>query len=520
MHETDSIKSRFQTLDSSRSALLERAREASRLTIPSLLPEEGFDDTTDLPTPYQGLGAQAVNNLSAKILMALVPPNAPFCRLTIPEDMKRRIISELGAGTYHIEVELRLTEIERAIRNYVETHGLRVPLYKAVRLLVTTGNACLFVPDEGGMRVYSLDQYVVVRDGMGNVTEVITKESVAIDTLPEEFREEVRSKVNQTRAKAGTEAEIYTHIVLNEEGKFEVTQEVEGESLQESYGYDKGEYLPEELPWIVLRWNDPHNSHYGRGHVDDYLGDFVSMESLHKSIVECAAILARILFLLNPNGFATEDDFIDAQNGDVIVANETDIAPFQVDKSHDLQFASSIAGTMGERISQAFLLRSTVQRNAERVTAEEIRYVAQELEDALGGIYSTLAIELQLPLVRRIMAILKSNNIYPNLPQEDLTPVITTGYEALGRGHDLQRLMMFKNAVMELGEQAVGLIDFSNYLERVALSLGLEVGGLLKTPEQMEQEAQAGQMNDIVQQTAPQVLSAAANSVLSQNNQG
>ena len=189
-----------------------------------------------------------------------------------------------------------------------------------------------------------------------------------------------------------------------------------------------------------------------------------------------------------------------------------------MDKSHDLQFASSIAGTMGERISQAFLLRSTVQRNAERVTAEEIRYVAQELEDALGGIYSTLAIELQLPLVRRIMAILKSNNIYPNLPQDDLTPVITTGYEALGRGHDLQRLMMFKNAVMELGEQAISLIDFNNYLERVALSLGLEVGGLLKTPEQTQQESQAGQMNDIVQQAAPQVIGAATNAMLS--NQG
>jgi hypothetical protein len=331
MADASSIKGRFQQLDSSRSALLDRAREASRLTIPSLLPEEGFDDTTDLPTPYQGLGAQAVNNLSSKILMALVPPNAPFCRLTIPDDMKRKIISELGAAGYHVEVELKLSEIERAIRNFVETNGFRVPLYKAVRLLVVTGNACLFVPDEGGMRVYSLDQYVAVRDGMGNVTEIVTKESVAVDTLPEDLREEVRSKIKDRSAKAGAEAEIFTHIVLNEEGKFEVMQELEGESLQERYGYEKGEYLPEDLPWIVLRWNDPHNSHYGRGQVDDYLGDFVSMESLHKSIVECAAILARILFLLNPNGFATEQDFIDATNGDVIVANENDIKPFQVD---------------------------------------------------------------------------------------------------------------------------------------------------------------------------------------------
>ena len=34
------------------------------------------------------------------------------------------------------------------------------------------------------------------------------------------------------------------------------------------------------------------------------------------------------------------------------------------------------------------LLNSSVQRNAERVTAEEVRYMAQELETALGGVYS------------------------------------------------------------------------------------------------------------------------------------
>lgn len=48
------------------------------------------------------------------------------------------------------------------------------------------------------------------------------------------------------------------------------------------------------------------------------------------------------------------------------------------------------------------LLNSAVQRNGERVTAEEIRYVAGELEDTLGGVYSLLSQELQLSLIRRV----------------------------------------------------------------------------------------------------------------------
>ena len=37
------------------------------------------------------------------------------------------------------------------------------------------------------------------------------------------------------------------------------------------------------------------------------------------------------------------------------------------------------------------MLQSSVQRDAERVTTEEIRYLAGELEDTLSGIYSILS---------------------------------------------------------------------------------------------------------------------------------
>ena len=56
-----------------------------------------------------------------------------------------------------------------------------------------------------------------------------------------------------------------------------------------------------------------------------------------------------------------------------------------------------------DRLSQAFLLNSSVQRNAERVTAEEIKFVASELESTLGGIYGVLTQEFQQPLLKLIM---------------------------------------------------------------------------------------------------------------------
>ena len=76
--------------------------------------------------------------------------------------------------------------------------------------------------------------------------------------------------------------------------------------------------------------------------------------------------------------------------------------PMQLNKSMDMSTVLTTAQQIESRLSYAFLLNSAVQSGAagrDRVTAEEIRYVAGELEDTLGGVYSLLSQELQYPLV-------------------------------------------------------------------------------------------------------------------------
>ena len=68
----------YTNLSSGRWSFLDRARTASEITIPSLLPVEGHTGSSILPTPYQSIGAEGINNLSSKLLLSLLPPNAPF----------------------------------------------------------------------------------------------------------------------------------------------------------------------------------------------------------------------------------------------------------------------------------------------------------------------------------------------------------------------------------------------------------------------------------------------------------
>ena len=76
-NEATSAQSRYEELKEDRQHFIDRARECSELTIPSLLPPEGFNQSSELYTPFQSVGARGVNNLASKMLLLLLPPNAP-----------------------------------------------------------------------------------------------------------------------------------------------------------------------------------------------------------------------------------------------------------------------------------------------------------------------------------------------------------------------------------------------------------------------------------------------------------
>ena len=80
---------------------------------------------------------------------------------------------------------------------------------------------------------------------------------------------------------------------------------------------------------------------------------------------------------------------------------------------------------------------SAVIRDAERVTTEEVRLTAQELETAYGGVYSTLASSLQTPVARWLFKSIKLD-----LKGNDLDVTIITGLDALSRNGDLENFRL------------------------------------------------------------------------------
>ena len=229
---------------------------------------------------------------------------------------------------------------------------------------------------------------------------------------------------------------------------------------------------------------------YGRGYVEEYLGDLKSLESLTQSIVEGSAAAAKVLFLVGPNGTTRVKTLAESPNGAIVTGDDNDVSSLQLGKSQDFNVAQQTIQMLQTRLSRVFLMNSSIRRDAERVTAQEIRIAHQELEIALGGVYAVLSQEFQLPLVELLMSKMQKENKIPKLPEEGLKPLIVTGVEALGRGEDMNKLGIFMQQLSPLGPEVLKEINVDDYIIRLAGSLGIDTEGLVKSPEEKKLEAE------------------------------
>ena len=501
-------ESRYNSLSENREHYLTRGRECSELTIPTLIPENYQTQSSDFYSPFQSVGSRGVNNLASKLLLLLLPPNQPFFRLAIQGKAKQQIDMQPQLKT---AIEKSFSKIERDVMSKIESLAIRVPSFEALKHLIVGGNVLCHIPKEGSMRVYGLNQYVCKRDGEGNVLEIVVKESVSVLSLDDETKEQVINAMSKKDIKSNDNCDLYTHIYKLPNGKFYICQEVQGIKIQSSIGM----YNEDRLPWLPLRMVRVDGEDYGRSYVEEYIGDLKSLEGLSQSLVESSAASSKMVFLVKPNSTTKKRDLAIARNGDIITGNEDDVSVLQANKFYDLQTVEKAVSRLEERMAYAFLLNTAIQRQAERVTAQEIRYMANELETAMGGIYSLLSQELQLPLVKLLMVRMGSKNEIPKLPKGSVEPTIITGVEALGRGNDLQKLREFVAEIGQLAQinpQIVQLLNPQDLIQRLATAQGIDTEGLLKTPEQLqaEQEAQMQQqqmqqMADTAQDVAPKV---------------
>lgn len=490
---------RYQRLVTSRDAYLQRARDCSKVTIPTLIPDAGEKDRGTLKTPYQSLGARGVNYLASKLLITLFPPNSAFFKLEI-DDLVLRATE--GGPEIKAEFDSALVNVEHAVMTAMETANGRASMHEAFKHLLVGGNVLLYVAEEG-FRVIHLNRYALCRDPMGHVIEIVVEEEVYPEVLPADFLEAANADDDDSEGYSSQKTlKLYTHIEY-ENDKVHWYQEAKGKEIPGTHGMCDTDVSP----WIPLRFNRVDGEEYGRGYVEEYYGDLLALEALYQAVLEGSAAAAKILFLVNPNGTTRPRTLANAANGSIIQGNATDVTVIQSQKAQDLSIANSVIDRIEGRLQFAFLLNTAIQRPGERVTAQEIRYMSQELEAGIGGLYSILTQELQLPLVRRLMHVMRKQRKLPAFPKGDggkalVNPKPVTGLEAIGRGDDRNKLVDFITTVGQvLGPDVLQkYINVDEALRRLANSESIDTTNLVKTKEQLDGEAAAANEQMVQQQ--------------------
>lgn len=493
----ETARARYDRLKSDRDSYTKRAEDNAQFTIPALFPKESDNATTNYQLPNQSFGARGVNNLSSKLLLALFPPNATFFRLSMDSEVKESL--EAQDPSMRQEVEESLMRMEQLILKYIENRQIRVTIKEALNQLIVAGNCLLFLPPkEGGAKLYRLRSYVVQRDALGTPLQIIATDKLTYATLPPDVQTLISKEAKEW--KPDEEVTVYTHTYLEGDTYYSY-QEAEGQLIQGT----EQQYPKNKTPWLPLRFTKIDGESYGRSFVEEYLGDLKNLDGLQEAILNYAVIAAHILYLVNPAGLTQANKIAKASTGSFVKGRLDDIGILQLPKTNDMQTAKATIDALEQRLSYCFMLNSAVQRNAERVTAEEIRYVANELEDTLGGTYSILSQELQLPLVRCLLVQLESRGELPPLDDGIIEPAITTGLEALGRGHDLNKLQYLQKLIAE-NPGANQYINLGNFIKAYATSLGIDTLGLIKTQEEIQAEQQQAMMAQIGQSATPNLV--------------
>lgn len=457
--ENMTAKERYNQLTVDRQNALDKARRASLLTIPDLIPED------DTPTPsssikntYSSFGGKAVNVLSSKLVYSLLPPSQDFFRKEIDkshftdEDMQRIASNIDGNGTVEDKIRRVIINNSEKISNYFESTGVRATYIETMLHLIVAGNVVVKYT-ETGSRNYSLNNFVIVRDNEDNmIMELITKENIHISEVPEEYQLEILNGQSVEEYNSTDVLELYTHIKYVD-GVYERYSEIEGVQ------FDEVTYEKDLLPYVAPRMYKRSDMNYGESYVYTYYDDLRDLNNFRRYFVRGSAALTKIIYLVKPRSQTNPRDLAKAKDGGFVIGREEDISQLQPKNLVQIQELRNMIYEIKEDLKESFLMLAV--RNSERTTAEEVRKTQEENDVQLGGVFSVLSQELQLPSIGAVEGILiDSDSGYVYIPSTKNK--VITGVEAIGRSQETNVLRTFINLTLESAQATPAIIDYVN----------------------------------------------------------
>jgi len=420
------------------STVIQKSIQYAKWTLPQLMADTvlHFDSTAEsLERDYQEIGPLLTNGLASKMASLLWPANRPFFKANLSKEL---VALAVQRGSTEAELNSRLAVVEVEASQALFVNASYNHLVLLIKRLIVTGNALLY-RDSINKRIscYGVQQYSVRRDSQGIALDIILKEKQYFDALALDVQTILRTK---KQYKETAVVDLYTRIlrVQTESGvRYDISQEIEGIKCGA-----EGSYTENLCPWRACTWSLLPGEHYGRGLVEDYAGGFAKLSDQSLAATLYGIEVMRLINLVAPGG-GDVDEFQNAECGEYVQGSPDMVHTHESGDANKLKEVYSEIDTTFQRLAKAFMYRGNT-RDAERVTAFELRQDAMEADISMGGAYSVLSEGIQVPLAHWLVHEVQPD-LLAGLITGDVKLDIVAGIPALGRASDVQNLVAAAN---------------------------------------------------------------------------
>lgn len=418
-----------------------KCKQYAKWTLPKLMADVNmyFAQTPEqLERDYQEIGPLLVNNLATKLAALLFPANRSFFKGELSADARKVAQKKLSKTQMEeLDSTLAAVEAEACARLFINASYNQLVLLCCH--LIVTGNALLYRDSKNRRLVcYGLQQIAVRRDGQGVAVDTLLKEEQYFDSLPLSIQMQLNNSTHYGKQyKFDSVVEVYTriHRVATDSGfVYEVSQQIDNIDVGQSGSY------PEHLcPWRTVVWSIIPGEHYGRGLVEDYAGGFAKLSDSSQAAELYTLEMLKLVNLVEPGQGVDIDHLAESETGEYVQGKPGAVMAHETGSSDKLKIANDSIERTEMRLARAFMYTGNT-RNAERVTMYELQQQAREAETTLGGAYSVLSEQIQVPLAHILVDEVKPE-LFAGIITDTLRLEVIAGLPALGRASDVQNLV-------------------------------------------------------------------------------
>jgi hypothetical protein len=496
MTTPETIAGEFQRLDGLRQNRIDASEKFAYFTIPSVFPKDDEGDDSAAVGMLDSIGASVANHFANKLVTTLFSPNRPFFRLA--PDPRSNAVKELREATAGddptaqqqakaamAKLRTKFVTVEKDSVHYLERIGYRTSATNAAKLLIITGDVVIRSFQNEKAVAYTMRDYVCVKDLAGTDIVLIVRDGLVFGALNAEQKAlVVQADTKSTMYVASTPITIYTRLELQTDKRYKITKAIDGADLPD----ENVLVTQKKSEFTHLSWNLTKGQNYGRGLVEDFSGSFHMIDELTNHQARIAAKMADLKIFVDPQSGVDVEHLNASASGTYVAGKPGDVQVMASGLDAGMQYLESILATHKRQISAAFLYQSGQTRDAERVTAEEIRESAAELEIAHGGVYSRFASDWQGKVAYEAVAGTGEDM------GDTIEPQIMTGMDSLSRTGEMQSVRVWMNDLGLLNnvpEDVRGWIKPGEFASYAARQRGVDHDIFVKSATDMKAEQDA-----------------------------